>query len=487
MDFNFFDNLIGNIVIHTIFISLLGLYLITNLQWYSYKFERVLLKHSKPLWHVTYFGIPVIVAYFANQFFWLFLFLVYLPIMFLWYRKLDKKLVFTPRVKRFFFILISLSLFQDYLILIQIGREFSYFYPLILTIIGSFTFEKMVYLSFYFKAEKKLKDMKNIKVIAITGSYGKTSIKNFLTETLSLKYKVYATPRSVNTVEGIVRDINENLKNHIDIYIVEAGARKKGDILNIAKLVKPHISIVGKIGLQHIEYFKNISNIRDTKMELAQSERLEKLFLHKSVDINGLDISSFKNKIERYGNDIKDVSADLSGISFNFKDVNYFSHILGAFQSENLEVVIKTAFIFDFSVDEVQRRLKSLKQVEHRLQKIETGDKIILDDGYNGNIDGMLDAFKLIETYKGRKVLVTPGLVESNEELNKQIAIEADKVFDLIIVTGDLNREIFRKNLNNENKIHLFLHEKSLLKNLLSEKTTKGDIILFANDAPNFI
>ena len=74
MDFNFFDNLIGNIVIHTIFISLLGLYLITNLQWYSYKFERVLLKHSKPLWHVTYFGIPVIVAYFANQFFGYFYF-----------------------------------------------------------------------------------------------------------------------------------------------------------------------------------------------------------------------------------------------------------------------------------------------------------------------------------------------------------------------------------------------------------------------------
>ena len=66
-------------------------------------------------------------------------------------------------------------------------------------------------------------------------------------------------------------------------------------------------------------------------MELAQSERLEKLFLHKSVDINGLDISSFKNKIERYGNDIKDVSADLSGISFNFKDVNYFSHYSWSF------------------------------------------------------------------------------------------------------------------------------------------------------------
>lgn len=485
-------NILGNIAVHTSFIFLLGLYLITNLQWYSYKIERVLFKHAKWWWHILYFAIPIIIAYFWQEYFWLFLLFIYMPSLLIWYKKLDKKLVFTPRVNRFFFMLISLSLIQDYLIYHGFNNsdktlQFSYMLPIILSMFGSFLMEKIVYLSYYLKAEKKLKSFENIKVIAVTGSYGKTSIKNFLAETLSLKYRVYATPRSVNTVEGIVRDINENLQSHIEIYIVEAGAREQGDILKIAKLTKPHFSIIGKIGLQHIEYFKTIDKIRDTKMELIHSVNLLKAYIHKSVDLENYNFDKFQNKLERFGENIYNVESNLNGTKFFINNNEFFTPLLGAFQSENLEVVYKIANEFGFSVDEVQRRFKHLKQIEHRLQKIETGEKIILDDGYNGNIDGMLDAFKIVKSYDGRKVLVTPGLVESNEELNKQIALESDKIFDLIIITGSLNREIFRKYLTNINKSHVFLHDKNLLKQLLSEQTKRGDLILFANDAPNFI
>lgn len=116
---------------------------------------------------------------------------------------------------------------------------------------------------------------------------------------------------------------------------------------------------------------------------------------------------------------------------------------------------------------------------------IKAGGKLILDDGYNGNIDGMLEAVRLCSLHEGRKVIVTPGLVESSNELNLKLIEAINSVFDIVIVTGSLNAELFSKNLNVKNKI--MLHDKTKIESLLSSQTRAGDIILFANDAPNFI
>jgi UDP-N-acetylmuramoyl-tripeptide--D-alanyl-D-alanine ligase len=116
---------------------------------------------------------------------------------------------------------------------------------------------------------------------------------------------------------------------------------------------------------------------------------------------------------------------------------------------------------------------------------IKAGGKIILDDGYNGNIEGMLEAIRLCSLHEGRKVIVTPGLVESSDELNLQLINAINGVFDVAIVTGALNAELFDKNLNVKNKI--MLADKSSLVDVLAKETKAGDIILFANDAPNFI
>jgi UDP-N-acetylmuramoyl-tripeptide--D-alanyl-D-alanine ligase len=116
---------------------------------------------------------------------------------------------------------------------------------------------------------------------------------------------------------------------------------------------------------------------------------------------------------------------------------------------------------------------------------IHAGGKLILDDGYNGNIDGMLEGIRLCSLHSGRKVIVTPGLVESSDELNTQLIHAINEVFDIVIVTGALNVELFKKHLEVKNKI--FLSDKSNLTTVLASQTRSGDIILFANDAPNFI
>ena len=325
--------------------------------------------------------------------------------------------------------------------------------------------------------------MKDMQIVAITGSYGKTSIKNFVAQILSTKFNVHATPRSVNTLGGIMGDINNNLEKDTEIYVCEAGARESGDIYDITTFIEPQTVVVGKVGEAHIEYFKSLKNIITTKLEIMQSPRLQKAFIHTSVTDEPHD------KVTFFGDEISDVNADLNGCDFKmkFKDSTLDLHtdILGEFQTMNIAVAVRVAKSFGMSDEEIVNAVKALEPVEHRLQMIKAGGKLILDDGYNGNIDGMLEGIRLCSLHEGRKVIVTPGLVESSEELNLKLINAINEVFHTVIVTGALNAELFRKNLKVKNRI--MLADKSNLTEILGSQTKAGDIILFANDAPNFI
>lgn len=479
-DYELFMTFITNVL----FVTVLGWYLITNLQWYDYKISRVVLKHHKPQWHLIYFFIPFIAYYTTGQFFLIFFYFAVLPAIFIWHKNLDKKLVLTWRVKRFLILLVFLVLFQNTLCTIKSACEtYGVFFPLLLAYAGSFVIERFLFESFKREAKKKLKEMNDLQIIAITGSYGKTSIKNFVREILSKKYRVYATPRSVNTIGGIIRDVNESLPSETEIYVCEAGARESGDIFEITTFLEPQTVVVGKVGLAHVEYFKSLKNIIATKLEIMKSPRLERAFIHTSVTDEPHD------KVTFFGNEIQNVDARLDGTDFdlkiNDKPLHFHTNVLGSFQTINIAVAVQIAKAFGMSDDEIVEAVKSLTPVEHRLQMIKAGGKLILDDGYNGNIDGMLEAVRLCSQHDGRKVIVTPGLVESSDELNLQLISAINEVFDIAIVTGSLNAELFDKNLKVKNKV--ILHDKSKIESLLSMQTKAGDIILFANDAPNFI
>lgn len=479
-DYEIFMAFITNVL----FVTVLGWYLITNLQWYDYKISRVVLKHHKPQWHIIYFFIPFIAYYTTGQFFLIFFYFAVLPAIFIWHKNLDKKLVLTWRVKRFLILLVFLVLFQNTLCTAKSACEtYGVFFPLLLAYVGSFAIEKFLFESFKKEAKKKLQSMEKLQIVAITGSYGKTSIKNFVREILSKKYRVYATPRSVNTIGGIIRDINETFPSDTEIYVCEAGARESGDIFEITTFLEPQVVVVGKVGLAHVEYFKSLENIIATKLEIMKSPRLECAFVHTSVTDEPHD------KVTFFGDEIQNVDARLDGTDFDLKIgdeiLHFHTNVLGSFQTINIAVAVHIAKTFNMSNEEIIEAVKSLTPVEHRLQMIKAGGKLILDDGYNGNIDGMLEAVRLCSLHDGRKVIVTPGLVESSDELNLQLISAINETFDVAIVTGSLNAELFDKNLNVKNKI--ILHDKSKIESLLASQTRAGDIILFANDAPNFI
>ncbi|MEA1952882.1 MAG: UDP-N-acetylmuramoyl-tripeptide--D-alanyl-D-alanine ligase [Campylobacterota bacterium] len=480
-----------NSLFYALFILAMGYYFITNLQWYSYKLSRVLFHHTKTWWHFVYFLIPFSLYTFVDGVseYGFVIVIAYLSLLFQWYKGLDKPLVFTGRVKRFIAAMLLFAIF------IAIAfNHFAVVLPIFLAYFISMFIENMLFHGFKVKAEKKIESMEKMTVVGITASYGKTSIKNYVEHLLKAKYKTYATPRSVNTLGGVMKDVNDDLPSDTEVYVVEMGARGEGDIAEITTFVNPHYVVVGKIGPAHIEYFKTIENIRNTKMEILQTSRLKEAWIHESAMVkpesnvhtfgekSNLDI---KAKIPAPRYIIDHIEATLDSTSFILNDVRYSATILGAFNAMNLSAAVLVAKELGLTDNEIQKGLSTLKAVDHRLQRIDAGGKVILDDSFNGNIDGMMASFDLASSYKGRKVVITPGLVEVDDVLNVQVAQKANEIFDVVVVTGDLNYGIFKDHVKASKLVKLA--SKAEMETMLIEQTKAGDLILFANDAPSFV
>jgi len=468
--------IILNLVAYLLFLAAIGYYMITSLQWYSYKLERVAFHHTKPWWNLIYLLIPFGLYAFVSSvsaYGWV-VALVYLPILWLWYRGLDKPLVWTQRVQIFFGILMLFGLLFAF-----VSPYRAVMIPLLIAHGISIAIEKIRFAGFKRQATAKIAGMEDLIIVGVTASYGKTSIKNILAHLLSARYRTYATPRSVNTLGGVVKDINVDLPENTQVYVVEMGARGEGDIAEIATFVNPQYAIVGKIGPAHIEYFKTMENIRETKMEIVQSNRVKAAWIHSSAHVEPTET------IRVFGDDITEVEATLEGTAFVLEGVRYRASLLGAFNAMNLAAAVHVARALGLDEATIQKQLETLQSTPHRLQRIDAGSKIILDDSFNGNIDGMMASFELATTHPGRKVLITPGLVEVDDALNEQIAKRANEVFDLVIVSGDLNYPIFERLVDADKRLKL--ESKSAMESMLAEHTRAGDLILFANDAPSFV
>ena len=470
-----------NVLSNVLFVLALGYYFMTNMQWYSYKLERVLFHHTKTWWHTVYFLIPLFLYFGVSREsnFSIVVSLIYIAALYIWRKEQDKPLVFTGRVKRYF---AALMFFTIFLVLMKYIIKFEILVviiPLILAYAISAMMEAMLFRGFQMKAEKKLESMPEMVVVGITASYGKTSIKNYIAHILSAKYNVYATPRSVNTFGGVLKDINDDLPTDTEVYVVEMGARGAGDIAEISTFVNPHLAVVGKIGPAHIEYFGSLENIRNTKMEILSSDRLKEAWVHDSAMLNPIA------HVHTFGKEISGVKATLDGLDFEMDSELYHANILGSFNAMNLGLSIKVAKALDVDEESIKKQLNTLETTPHRLQRMDAGGKLIIDDSFNGNIDGMMEGFNLASTYAGRKVLITPGLVEVDDEFNVQVAQRADEVFDVVVLTGDLNYRIFQENVD-ESKL-VKLESKDKMQEMLVEQTQAGDLILFANDAPSFI
>jgi UDP-N-acetylmuramoyl-tripeptide--D-alanyl-D-alanine ligase len=143
------------------------------------------------------------------------------------------------------------------------------------------------------------------------------------------------------------------------------------------------------------------------------------------------------------------------------------------------------------SLTDINKNIKKLKNTAHRLQKIsdaKDGAKTIIDDSYNGNLEGMCEGVRLCATHSkdmGKKIILTCGIIESTKEDNTKLAKLINENFDLVIITSSLNLDVFKQCIDKD-KI-LFLKDKDKMQEVIGKNSQLGDLVLFLNDAPSYI
>lgn len=376
----------------------------------------------------------------------------------------------------------------------------------IISIIINKPIEKLVYLSYKNKAMKKLDSMNDLKVIGITGSYGKTSSKNILSDILNIKYNALPSPKNFNTPYGLIITINNYLDKFDDIFIAEMGAYKIGEIKQLCNLVKPKYGILTKIGKAHIEIFGSQENIIKGKFELIESLPKDGIGVLNADDELQVNYKLKNNcKILWIGIDKEDTDVHASNIKTSSKgttfdvtfkgDKNKYSFttkLLGYNNIYNILSSLALAKEFGLSVNQMQKAVLGVKAVEHRLELRRAGNITYIDDSYNSNPVGSKMALDVLKSMPNLKIVMTPGMVElgrESYELNKEFGKHMKGTCDIAILIGEKITKPIKDGLDEVNfdKKNIYVVKSTNEAFALLKKLTYGKeaYCLIENDLPD--
>ena len=353
-------------------------------------------------------------------------------------------------------------------------------------------------------AKRKLREVKGLTVIGVTGSYGKTSVKFYLQTLLQDRFNVLVTPESYNTPMGVVRTIRESLKPTHEIFVCEMGARHVGDIKEICDIVHPRHGIITSVGPQHLETFFNMENIKNTKFELADALPADgMLFLNGDNEDIQDKAAGYQNKIFYYseGNGAGYCASDLKlsrlGTEFTVtapdgESERFQMRLVGAHNVINVMGAIAVAHSLGISLKELRVPVRRIEPVEHRMQLREHGAVTVIDDAYNSNPVGSKAAVETLAMFEGVRILITPGMVELGEkeaEYNYKFGTYAADCCDYILLVGKKHTEPIREGVLSKG----FPEEKCLVYDRLEEAVSYAyaireqahKYILLENDLPD--
>lgn len=366
--------------------------------------------------------------------------------------------------------------------------------------------EKMVYLSYKTKAVNKLKGMNNLKVIGITGSYGKTSSKNILSDILNVKYSALPSPKNFNTPYGLIITVNNHLDKFDDILIAEMGAYKVGEIKDLCDLVRPKYGILTKIGTAHIEIFGSQENIQKGKFELIESLPSDGIGVLNGDDELQVNYKLKNNcKIIWIGIDNKDVDVralDIKtsnkGTTFNviFKGdktkYEFTTRLLGYNNIYNILASLALSKEFGLTVDQMKKAVLGARSVEHRLELRPAGNITYIDDSYNSNPVGSKMALEVLKDMPGLRIVMTPGMVELGDksyELNKKFGTYMKDSCDVVILVGEKITKPIKDGLKevkfNDKNIYVVKSTKEAFNLVKSLSNGKESYCLIENDLPD--
>ncbi len=327
--------------------------------------------------------------------------------------------------------------------------------------------------------------------IGITGSCGKTTVKNLVAKILSEKYRVIATPASYNTPLGIASAINANGLD-CDVFIAEMGARKTGDIAELCDMVRPDYAIVTSVLPQHLETFGSVGAIAAEKGVLAARAGKGCVIGETAF---GAGVSAANALV--YGRDFaaEDVRLSTDGASFNLRlpsgGLRVQTALLGRHAAEDVAMAAALCFMLGMTAEEIAAGIGTIEQIPHRLQKSAGANGlVILDDSYNSNVAGAANAVETLRLFDGKKAVITPGLVELGaiEEAENEKLGASFVGLDRVILVGETLVLAVRKGYLNaggdEDKLVVVpTLEKAAA--LVGQEFGEGDCVLFLNDLPD--
>ncbi|MBR0266789.1 MAG: UDP-N-acetylmuramoyl-tripeptide--D-alanyl-D-alanine ligase [Clostridia bacterium] len=433
-----------------------------------------------------------------------------------------KALAFTPRIKRLygvaFVVFTGLPLLLFVLwntanagqllnrLKLALILAFPAFLPLWVALAGllAWPIEKGISELYFRDAQRILKQRRDLIRIGITGSWGKTSVKFILGTLLEEKYHTLVTPASFNTPMGVTKVIRTKLEPGHRVFVSEMGARHVGDIKEMCRLVRPEIGIITSVGPQHLDTFKTVERVTRTKYELIEAlpaegfavfaddagicrELYEKTETEKMI--SGLDPS--KDDVWAEG-----IRSTGEGSTFLLctKDLRIpcKTALLGELNIRNILVCACVCLKLGMTGEQIARGIEKIRPVEHRLQLIPNpGGMTVIDDAFNSNIKGAIQAFRVLKEMSGTRILVTPGMVELGAQeaaMNREFGKAAADCCDYALLIGKKRSAAISEGLTENG----FPKERIVVLNSLSEATEwlqknvrAGDTVLFENDLPD--
>ena len=421
--------------------------------------------------------------------------------------KAKKPFVVTERVKRLIAVHAAVA-FAVAFIALSVSPVLGYLVPafeaalVALSAVCAEPMEKRINQQFVDDARARLDARPELIRIGITGSYGKTSTKFLLRDILSVKYNVLATPSSFNTTMGVTRVIREQLTGSHQVFIAEMGARHVGDIRELVELVRPTMGLITSVGPQHLDTFGTIERVRDTKYELIDGLPQDgtAIFARDGAICEELYARCPLEKKYMPGDLIaaSDVTVGPWGSRFTLEDketgekVACQTRLLGEHAIANLLLCCTAARCLGLTLDEIAQGVARCQPVEHRLQLLDGGAGItIIDDAFNANPVGAKAALRVLGGFPGRRIIITPGMVELGGEedaFNAAFGEQMAACVDEAILVGRRHVQpivdgLLRAHFPQEH-IHVVGSLEESTK-VLHGMMKPGDVVLYENDLPD--
>jgi UDP-N-acetylmuramoyl-tripeptide--D-alanyl-D-alanine ligase len=314
-----------------------------------------------------------------------------------------------------------------------------------------------------------------IPIIGISGSNGKTTTKEIIAESLGVKYNVYKSEKSYNSLTGLPISLLK-ISEENEIGVMEVGINKKGEMKRLEEILSPEIVVLTNIGETHLESFRSEGGVFSEKKKLLRKAKL------KILNKDDKWLRRIKNnQIKWYGikeGDIKaeEVEVKEEGVEFKVKGVHFSVPLIGRYQVYNILPGIVLGLQFGISLKDISERLKNFRKLEHRDKVITVRGIKIIDSSYNANPSSMRVALEELSRYKGRKVAILGDMLELGKEgvrCHKEIGkLLGELGIDVVISYGKLAK--WYLNYKRGEKIYL---EKLEIKKI-KEIITEGDIVL---------